>query len=269
MTHYICVTCGAQFAASNTPPEHCPICEDERQYVGVKGQQWTTLNDLRRTHHNEIQSVEPNVYYIKTEPPFAIGQRAFFIQSPRGNILWDCISLLDDATITRINELGGIAAIAISHPHYYSTIVEWSHSFGYVPVYIHASDRAHVMRPDAVIRFWEDETQPLGDNLTLIRCGGHFDGAAVLHWASGANGHGALFSGDTLQVVSDRRYVSFMYSYPNLIPLRASAIRTIVKAIEPFNYDRIYGAFGGVVTHAAQAAVHRSANRYLKAITEP
>ena len=46
----------------------------------------------------------------------------------------------------------------------------------------------------------------------------------MLHWAGGADGRGALLSGDIVQVVPDRRYVSFMYSYPNLIPLPAAAV---------------------------------------------
>ena len=77
------------------------------------------------------------------------------------------------------------------------------------------------MRPDPHIQFWEGKTKPLPGGMTLIRCGGHFPGGTVLHWPDGAGGRGALLSGDILTVVPDRRYVSFMYSYPNLIPLPA------------------------------------------------
>jgi len=74
-------------------------------------------------------------------------------------------------------------------------------------------------------------------------------------------------TGDTIAVVEDRRYVSFMYSYPNLIPLSASAVRRIVEAVEPFDYDRIYGGWWDeVVPSDAKAAVARSAARYLRAI---
>lgn len=52
-----------------------------------------------------------------------------------------------------------------------------------------------------------------------------------------------ILSGDILQVVQDRRWVSFMYSYPNLIPLPNSKVRRIVAAVEPFEFDRIYGAW--------------------------
>ena len=123
------------------------------------------------------------------------------------------------------------------------------------------------MRPDPRITFWDDETFALGPGLTLIRCGGHFDGGTVLHWADGADGRGVLLTGDILQVVPDRRYVSFMRSYPNLIPLDAATIRRIVQAVEPYRFDSLYGAWWQyVVTSDAKQAVHRSAERYLRAI---
>ncbi|MBI3360108.1 MAG: MBL fold metallo-hydrolase [Chloroflexi bacterium] len=267
MPYFICVTCGTQFAATDDPPEHCPICEDERQYIGWKCQQWTALEKLRADHHNTIKTEEPNLTGIGTEPGFAIAQRALLAQAPGGNILWDCITLIDDETIEAVCALGGVSAIAISHPHYYSAMVEWSRAFGDAPIYLHAADREWVMRPDLAIQFWEGETHSLGDGLTLIRCGGHFAGGTVLHWAAGAGGRGALLSGDILYVTNDRRWVSFMRSYPNLIPLPAPAIRRIVKAVEPFRYDRIYSAwFDRVMTADARAGVARSAERYLRAI---
>ena len=64
----------------------------------------------------------------------------------------------------------------------------------------------------------------------------------MLHWPAGANGKGALLTGDIIQVVQDRRYVSFMRSYPNLIPLGPAAIQRILERIEPFSFEQIYGA---------------------------
>ncbi|MCB0035491.1 MAG: MBL fold metallo-hydrolase [Anaerolineales bacterium] len=266
MPHFICVTCGTQYSAAAEPPAHCPICEDERQYIGWDGQQWTTLEALRETHHNVIKEEEPHLTGIGTEPGFAISQRALLVQTPQGNLLWDCITVLDEATIAAVNELGGIDAIAISHPHYYSSMVEWAHAFD-APIYLHAADQAHVMRPDTAVQFWEGETKPLWDGLTLIRGGGHFEGGTIAHWAAGADGQGVLLTGDIIQVVSDRRYVSFMRSYPNLIPLSAAKVRQVVAAVEPYTYDRIYGAWWRrIVKEDAQAAVHRSAERYIAAI---
>ncbi len=267
MPHYLCVTCGVQFAESNSPPPRCPVCEDERQYVGWDGQQWTTLDALRPDHQNNIKEEEPGLFSLHTRPKFAIGQRCFLIQSPGGNVLWDCLSLIDDATVAAVRERGGLAAIAISHPHFYASMIEWSRAFGGIPIYLHADDREWIMRPDSPIVLWEGETHPLHDGLTLIRCGGHFEGSTVLHWPNGAGGRGALFSGDTIQVVQDRRYVTFMRSYPNFIPLPAATIRQIVEAVEPFDFDRIYGMFPALtVANDGKAAVRRSAERYLRAI---
>ena len=259
MPNSVCVTCGTQFAESAEPPPRCRVCEDERQYVGWDGQQWTTLDELRAGHRADIREEEPGLVGIGCEPSFAIGQRALLVRAPSGNVLWDCIPLLDDEIGARVESLGGIAAIAISHPHYYSTMVDWSRAFG-APVLLHTADREWVMRPDDAIDFWEGETRELAPGLTLVRCGGHFAGGTVLHWAAG----NALLSGDIVQVVQDRRWVSFMYSYPNLIPLPASEIRRIVAALEPFEFDRIYGAWWGrVVTEDGKGAAKRSAARYV------
>ncbi len=268
MTHYVCATCGTQFPDLEAAPPSCPICQDQRQYVEPGGQQWTTLDELKAKHHNHIAQEEPGLYGVGMEPGFAINQRALLVQRPDGNILWDCITVLDDMAVTIINALGGIKAIAISHPHYYSAMVEWSRAFD-APIFLHAADQQWVMRPDPAIRFWDGETCPLDDGVTLVRCGGHFAGGTVLHWTAGAEGRGVLLTGDIINVVSDRRYVSFMYSFPNLIPLNARAVRQVVEAVEPFEYDRIYGAWWGrVVPEDAKAAVRRSADRYIRAIED-
>jgi glyoxylase-like metal-dependent hydrolase (beta-lactamase superfamily II) len=199
-----------------------------------------------------------------TQPKFGIGQRAFLVNTPDGNILWDCITLLDDGAIQEIRKAGGIAAIAISHPHYYTTMVEWAAVFN-APVFLHDADRDWVMRPDERVVFWRGETKQLWRGATLIRGGGHFEGGTMLHWSAGAEGHGALFSGDIIQVVPDRRWVSFMYSYPNYIPLSAHAVERLTRAVEPFAFDRIYGAFPDMtVMRDGKGAVQRSAERYIR-----
>ena len=268
MPNFICTTCGVQYTESDEPPTECSICTDERQFVGWTGQQWTTLANLRESHRNVVRLEEAGLFGIGTEPSFAIGQRALLITRPEGNILWDCIPLIDDGLVEMVKGIGGISAIAISHPHYYTGMVEWSRAFD-CPIYLHAADRQSVMRPDSAIEFWEGDTRELGKGITLLRCGGHFEGGSVLHWPEGAGGNGVILSGDILQVVQDRRWVSFMYSYPNLIPLPASTVRRIVDAVESFEFDRIYGAWWGkTVFTDAKEAVHRSPDRYIRAIQE-
>lgn len=267
MAHFICLTCGVQFAAAEVPPQQCPICQDERQYVNWKGQQWTTLAALQKDYHNIIKPVEPGLSGIGTCPGFAIGQRALLVQTAQGNILWDCLSLIDPPTIAAINALGGLSAITVSHPHLYAAMMDWSRAFD-APIYLHADNRPYVMRPDPAIEFWEGETCALNPEVTLIRCGGHFSGSMVLHWA-GADGQGVLLTGDTIMVVQDRRYVSFMYSYPNLIPLPASKVGRIVSALEPYAFERLYGGWWDkIVSSEAKAVVTRSAQRYIRMITQ-
>jgi glyoxylase-like metal-dependent hydrolase (beta-lactamase superfamily II) len=267
MPNFICTTCGTQYAEGGQPPAACAVCQDERQYVKATGQQWTTLDQLRRTHRNSIRLEEPGLIGVGVDPPFAIGQRSLFLRTPQASVLWDCLPLLDEAVVEMVRALGGLSAVAVSHPHYYASVVEWSRAFGGVPVYLHAADRQWVMRPDQAVVPWEGETRALAEGLTLVRCGGHFEGGTVLHWAGGAGGKGALLTGDILQVVADRKHVSFMYSYPNYIPLPAAAVERIVRAVEPLAYDRVYGAFwDAVIERDGQEAVRRSARRYLRAV---
>lgn len=271
MPSYICRTCGIQFAESETPPARCLICEDERQYVGRQGQRWTTLDELRGERRSAVVEVEPGLIAIETRPSFAIGQRANLIATPAGNLLWESTSLVDDAAVEAVRARGGIAAIAISHPHFYSSSVEWSRAFGGAPIYLHAADRRWVMRPDPAIRHWDGEqADPLpGSDLTLIRVGGHFAGSAAVLWPAGADGRGALLCGDMPQVVADRRWVTFMYSYPNSIPLPVREVRRIAAALAPYRFDRLYGSWSErVVASDARAAVQRSAARYVEKIAD-
>ena len=270
MPHYVCATCGTQYAESPAPPSGCPICEDERQFVGWEGQAWTTVDALRARHRVAWKREATGLEGIGIEPSFAIGQRALLVR-PGGaatNVLWDCIPLIDEPVVEAVRALGGLAAIAISHPHYYSGMIEWSRACGDVPVYLHEADRRWIMRPDPAIRLWDGERLELGAGLTLVRCGGHFDGATVLHWAGGSDGRGALLVGDVLQVAQDRRHVSFMYSYPNYIPLGAGVVRRIVAALEPYRYEQIFGAWWDRnILAGAREAVARSAARYVARIS--
>jgi hypothetical protein len=267
MQKFVCATCGVQFGETAEAPTECPICQDLRQYIGFGGQKWTTLGEIACDYRNEIHEEEPSLYSIHTKPSFAISQRAFLVQSPKGNLLWDCVTLLDEDTIRTVHAAGGIDAIAISHPHYYASMVDWSITFGDAPIYIHESDRDWVMRPDRRIRFWSGESISVFNAFTLILTPGHFDGFQVLHWKEGAAGLGVLLSGDQPQVCMDTNWVSFMYSYPNFIPLSPATVRDIAHRLKRFSFDRIYGAFPHrTVAKEAHAVLERSVERYLRAI---
>ena len=262
-TAHICVTCGTQFAPSDQPPEGCPICLDERQYVGHDGQRWTTMAELADTHHNRVEEVEPGLTGIGTDPSFAIGQRALLVDG----LLWDCVTLIDDATAERVRAAGGLDTIAISHPHYYSGMVDWAERFD-ARVLLHEADREWIMRRSSRIELWRGERRAISDDVELIRLGGHFAGGTVCLWRSGAGGRGALLSGDIVQVVADRDWMSFMWSYPNLIPLPAREVLRIRALLDGLAFDRVYGAWWHtVVPSDGRAKALRSADRYVAALS--
>lgn len=90
----LCSTCGTQYP-ENFNDELCPICNEERQYIPLTGQAWTTHEELLTTHKTKVVKIRENLFEILITPRFAIGQRALFVVSEQGNILWDCVSLLD------------------------------------------------------------------------------------------------------------------------------------------------------------------------------
>ena len=265
-THPVCRTCGVQYEPAQDR-QHCPICEDERQYVPPQGQQWTTVAELHgKGHRSRLQQEVHGLWGIGTEPRFAIGQRALLVPGDGGNLLWDCVTYLDDDTVAAVRALGGVSAIAISHPHYYGAMIDWSEAFGGVPVYLHAGDAQWVQRRGNV-RLWHGDAVEALPGRTLYRAGIHFAGGTILHWADGAGGAGALCTGDIFQVVPDRRWISFMYSYPNLIPEHPDTIRRAALMVEPLDFAVIYGAFWDMaVTDDAKGAVLRSARRYFEHI---
>ncbi len=266
MPHFICTACGMQYDESAAPPPECIICEEERQYVPPRGQTWTTLDVLAHSHFNSYREYEPRIIGIGAQPSFAIGQRALLLRTAAGNVLWDCIAPLDAATVTMIEGLGGLDAIAISHPHFYTTMVDWAHAFE-TTVQLNAADRQWIMRSDPAIRLWEGDRHALWDGVTLVRCGGHFEGGTVLHWAGGAGGRGVVCSGDILTVCTDRKWLTFMRSYPNMIPLSAPTVEHIGQALAPFAFEAIYGHyFDRVILRDAKQAVEKSVARYVAAV---
>ena len=265
MPAFLCETCGVQYADSPEPPDACPICEDERQYVGHDGQRWTTVAALGDGHRARLEAQEPGLTGVGLSPGFAIGQRALLWQGPAGNLLWDCAPLLDDVR-EAVAALGGVDVVALSHPHFQSTALAWAEAFG-ARVLVHADDAAWTVRESARIEHWRGErVEPL-TGATLVRTGGHFAGSAVCHLPLAADGRGALLTGDTLQVVADRRHVGFMRSYPNLIPLSAESVRRIAAALDGLAFERLYGGWWErVIGHDAKRAVLASAARHVDAL---
>ncbi|HEY0332722.1 MAG TPA: MBL fold metallo-hydrolase [Stenotrophomonas sp.] len=266
MACFICVTCGTQYADTAAPLAQCAVCTDERQYVGWNGQAWTTRAELGAAHQVRWAD-DDGVLGLDLAPAFAIGQRAVFVPTPHGNLLWEALSMVDDAAVAALRARGGVQAIAISHPHFYSAMLEWSEALGDVPILLHAADRDWVRRRSSRIEFWSGARNVLSDSLTLLNCAGHFPGSTALFWREGARGGGALLPGDALQVASDRRHVSFMYSYPNAIPLRPAYVHGMRTQLDGYAFDDVFGyARGRNIIGGGRAAVDASFDRYLAAV---
>lgn len=137
------------------------------------------------TYKNTItpDPTSSQIWSIHTVPKFAIGQRCILLQTPSGNVLWDCITYLDSETVDFINSKGGLKAIVISHPHYYTTHLDWARTFD-CPVFFAKEDGEWVCRKDdeGRRRLIENETEEVVDGVVAIKVGGHFPGSLCLLW---------------------------------------------------------------------------------------
>jgi hypothetical protein len=258
----VCRTCAVEQRDAAQLPSLCPICSDDRQYVLPSGQQWVTLDQLAAAgHRGVLEEVEPGLHGIAIRPSVGIGQRALLVQTDQGNLLWDPTGYLDDSLVEAVSELGGVAAVASSHPHMFGAQVEWSHRFGGAPVYVQRADRKWLQRDDPVVSSWDDEIEVL-PGVVLHRIGGHFPGSAVAH-VVGADGRRVLLTGDTVAGTPDEHWVSFMRSYPNKIPLSAAVVTRVADRLLRLEFDRLYDNFGGQVSGEAASWVRRSADRYI------
>lgn len=201
---------------------------------------------------------DPKVFTITTHPPFAIGQRAFFIKTPHGNILWDLVALLDDYTKWFIESHGGLAAVVISHPHYYTTHAYWASVFG-CPVYVAIEDRvwlSHDIDATDIYEWITSGTRLIVPGVIAIKVGGHFDGSLCLHVQEHEPRTNRLYISDSLVTVPSANgpfthppngvsSYAFMWSIPNMIPITPKAIRGICDALQPFEFESTHGAFKG------------------------
>jgi hypothetical protein len=264
---WICPACGANYSPAPSAPDHCPLCDDERQWVPPTGQRWTTMQRLAdEGYRSVVREVEPGLTGIGTEPDIGVGQRGLLVTTAEGNLLWDPSPFVDEAAIDAVRAAGGVHAVSSSHPHMYGAAVEWSHAFD-AEILLVDVDAAWLMRPDPAVRTWSGALEVL-PGVTLIQCGGHFPGSAVAHWAAGADGAGAIFAGDTIFVTPGEDRVSFVYSAPVRLPLAKPGVSGIVGALAPYDFDRVYGGWWDpVIRRDGKAILERSAQRYIELLT--
>lgn len=258
----ICATCGTRYATAKQAGDDCAICNDDRQYVLESGQQWISYDSISANHSIRISEKDKGLYDLRLVPAFAITQRAFFVQSSGGNILWDCIPLLDEPTAAFIQAKGGLKAIAISHPHYYSLMAAWAKVFD-CPIYLHEADQEWIMDKRDHVELWSGPHKPLWDDMSLVHTPGHFPGSIVLH-APHHGAQGTLLTGDSIFVSRDRKQVGFMYSFPNYVPMPPADVRFIHEQVAPLAFDSMYSAFDHLnINTGAKEIFERSVKRYL------
>jgi glyoxylase-like metal-dependent hydrolase (beta-lactamase superfamily II) len=261
---WVCATCGNHYPGATSPPGACVICTDERQWVPASGQRWTTLEELAAAgHRSDVREVEPGLLGIGADPPVAIGHRALLVRTGEGNLLWDPPGFIDGQAIEAVRGAGGLRAVTASHPHFYGAIAEWSSAFG-AEMLLPEADASWLTRPGPAVRTWSGSLAVL-PGVTLIQCGGHFPGSAVVHWADGAGGAGALFTGDTIMVTPGEDRLTFLWSAPNRLPLPEREVRAVVGAVQPYSFDRIYGGWWQpVIRRDARRILESSAERYIQ-----
>ncbi|CAG7564725.1 unnamed protein product [Fusarium equiseti] len=258
-SHLVCDTCGTHF--QTTSLKTCFICDDPRQFVPPTGQSFSTLGDLKKKHRNEFTpcATDPDITFITSVPKLGIGQRAILIKTPTGNVLWDCITLLDDDTVKKIKEMGGLRAIVISHPHFYSAHVQWARAFE-CPVYLASEDMTWTTFSSShQIPLTETTTPILDTGATAIKLGGHFPGSMVLHC------NNRLFIADTLMTTASGvgdwsvdasgaertqppglNTYSFLWSIPNFIPLGVEDMVRMWGVLKEWEFERTFGGFMGM-----------------------
>ncbi|GAS90945.1 predicted protein [Mycolicibacterium brisbanense] len=220
---------------------------------------WTTLEALAaQPHHTEYADHGRGVHSLRRVPRFAIGHRSFLVQTAHGNLLWDAPSYLDDDVVALVRRLGGVAAIAASHPHMFGAQLSWSRAFDRVPVYVNALDQEWLPQQDLLIELWHDEVEPV-PGVRLVHVGGHMRGSSVAITADGT-----LLAGDTISGGLARDWVSFQRSFPKNIPLSAAVVQRIVTRLDAYDYDRLYTLGGDEIDSAAKDVVHRSAETHIR-----
>lgn len=260
MSIWQCATCGVERAAEPVAADVCPICADERQYVPLDGQVWTTVQaQIDQGMTLDVFDVEPGLVGI-TSTGIGIGQQSMLVVTPAGNLLWDPVGLISADAVAAVAAYGPVVAVAASHPHMFGVQVEWAKALE-AKVLVNQADAEFLQRSDDRVEYWFGQYDVV-PGVTLHQLGGHFKGSAVVHWPAGNEGKGVILAGDTIFVNQDRT-AAFMRSYPNKIPLSAAVVDRIAKAVLAFEFDRLYNNFGSVIPAGASAVVRRSADRHM------
>lgn len=253
-----CATCGVEYDAASVPAI-CPVCADERQYLPPDGvQRWhaPTVDSAGI----EVVELEERLFALRVDGGVGIGQEAKVLVTGAGNVMVDVPAAITADAVAQVATLGPMRAIIPSHPHMFALQSAWSAALDGAEVWIARADAGWLGRAPEHLRLWDEEETVL-PGVVATQLGGHFPGSAVIHW-EGDDGRGVLLSGDTIAPNPDGRTTTFMYSYPNRIPLSGPVALRIADGAARFAFDRLYGNFAGSILSGAREAVLDSAARH-------
>ncbi|WVQ79136.1 hypothetical protein IAT38_001231 [Cryptococcus sp. DSM 104549] len=279
----ICQACGTQYPSRR---DNCTICEDPRQFVPESGQAWSSLAELGSSSKHSLlpDKEDARVNHIQTEPPFGINQTPFLIETAGGSYIWECAAFLSLGLIGHLTELKTpLKAIAISHPHFFSTSLTWARALR-VPLYLCEADKEWFQRLDDVkesddVRWWTGEAE-LGPGVKVIQCGGHFPGSSVLYWdrllepppspshlpTTPTPVSGLLFTSDTIGVQANQTRFTFLWSAPNLIPLRPRSVLAVAERVKGLSFGQATSSWPGRwVREDARKVLEESVVEYIGA----
>ncbi|KDQ06584.1 hypothetical protein BOTBODRAFT_39495 [Botryobasidium botryosum FD-172 SS1] len=289
----ICITCGNQFPVTSTAdiapaPHKCRVCEDPRQFVPATGQEWTTYQKLLDADtKNKFMPIDEDdrIVRILTDPGVGISQTPIILRTPRGIAIWDCCAFLDPSTVSDILAMTSaeqpLLGIFISHPHFYGSSLTWARALG-CSIYVHERDREWWLREDGLedgrVVWWNGTKLDIVEGLSVIRCGGHFDGSSVMHWDRSSSKDnaagdasaphptsGVVLCSDTFGIAPDRRTVTFLWSYPNMLPLPPQEVTKVWSALRPLQFEDAYSSWPGVQLNGeARKKVLDGARRFIQ-----
>ncbi|SAM65050.1 uncharacterized protein UBRO_20111 [Ustilago bromivora] len=267
------------------------VSTDDRRYPCPTGQAYTSQRQLlpKTTFQFVPEESDDRILRLKFYPPVAIGQTAILLLTRYGAVIWDCCGFVSVELVEQVCKLsptGKVAAIFISHPHFFGTSLTWAKMLN-CNVFISRLDRQWYQRgldsthphpglaarKQYIIEIQEDRSiPPQIPSVTLIRCGSHFPGSKALHWDRDAESQlcpdakgAAVFCADTFMVMPDCKRFTFAYSFPNNIPLPPHDVEKIWMQMRPFQWSATFGGWSSrQILSDSRSTLLRSARYYIK-----
>lgn len=261
----ICRHCGVEsFDARIHSGLNCPICSDERQYPDPNGQVWLNANELS-DYRVDIRQIGKGAYALSANPNIGIGHTGYLLQSDQGWILWDPLPIVDGGLAWQGEDLSSSMeglTIAASHPHMFGAQSSWASEFKGT-VLVNEEDVSWVDSDRFSYQYWSRRLR-IDKRAEIVTMGGHFPGSSYLYWES-EDGEVWLFASDTTQIRPNGRF-SFQWSYPNMLPLGANEVNSMLGKLPEYLPTRAFDNFGRTVRGNIREKIVLSGEKHIQRI---